>query len=71
MLRDLKNDGIIPAEKVIEEINNKKIFQTELSEDEIPEIETIEYNNQEETDKPLQALKNVGDDFKLKTEAVK
>ena len=71
MLRDLKNDGIIPAEKVIEEINNKKIFQTELSEDEIPEIETIEYNNQEETDKPLQELKNVGDDFKLKTEAVK
>ena len=64
MLRDLKNDGIIPAEKVIDEINNKKIFLTELSTDEIPDITETEYNNF--TDEPnaedaIGDLRNVGD----------
>lgn len=73
MLRDLKNDGIIPAEKVVDEINNKKIFMTELSADEIPNIEEIEYTNEGDsidTDAKLQELKDVSDDTKLKAETV-
>ena len=74
MLRNLKADGIIPPEKVIDEINNRKIFTTELSADDIPDIEEIEYTNQNDqpdTSAKLQELKNVGDDTKLKTETVK
>lgn len=73
MLRDLKNDGIIPAEKVIEEINTQKIFTTEFSENDIPDIEEIEYTNEGETDTgaKLKELKDVGADTKLKTETSK
>lgn len=69
MLRDLKNDGIIPAEKVIDEINSKKIFLTELSTDEIPDITETEYNNFTEepnAEEAIGALKNVGDDTERK-----
>lgn len=70
MLRNLKADGIIPAEKVIDEINNKKIFTTELSVDDIPDIEEIEYNNDVDTNSKLQELKNVSDDTKLKAKTI-
>lgn len=69
MLRDLKNDGIIPTEKVIDEINAKKIFLTELSTDEIPDMTETEYNNltdQPDADKAIGDLKNVGDDTQQK-----
>lgn len=70
MLRDLKNDGVIPTEKVIDEINAKKIFLTELSTDEIPDISEVEYNNFDETEpqaeKAIGELKNVGADTKQK-----
>ena len=70
MLRDLKNDGIIPAEKVIDEINAKKIFPVELSTDEIPDISEVEYNNFTDTEpqaeKAIGELKNVGSDTKQK-----
>ena len=70
MLRDLKNDGIIPAEKVIEEINTKKIFPVELSTDEIPDISEVEYNNFTDTEpqaeKTIGELKNVGSDTEQK-----
>lgn len=70
MLRDLKNDGVIPTEKVIDEINAKKIFLTELSTDEIPDISEIDYNNFNETEpqaeKAIGELKNVGFNSKQK-----
>lgn len=69
MLRDLKNDGVIPTEKVIDEINAKKIFLTELSTDEIPDITETEYTNltdQPDAEEAIGALKNVGDDTQQK-----
>lgn len=69
MLRDLKNDGVIPTEKVIDEINAKKIFLTELSTDEIPDMTETEYNNltdQPDAEKAIGDLKNVGDDTQQK-----
>lgn len=50
MLRDLKNDGIIPAEKVIDEINAKKIFVSELDKDDIPDITETPYQNYDDVD---------------------
>jgi len=68
MLRGLKNDGIIPAEKVVDEINSKKIFLTEFSTDEISDMTDFNYNNLgeagEEADKAIGELKNVGDNPK-------
>ena len=50
MLRNLKADGIIPAEKVIDEINAKKIFVSELEKDEIPDINETPYQNYDDVD---------------------
>lgn len=50
MLRDLKNDGIIPAEKVVDEINAKKIFLTEMDKDEISDITETPFQNYDEID---------------------
>lgn len=65
ILRNLKADGIIPAETVVQEINAKKMLLTELSESDIPDIDEIEYNNLNEnpqTDKNIAELKdgNIG-----------
>lgn len=64
MLRDLKADGVIPAEKVVDEINAKKIFLTEFSEDDIPDVSEIDYNNLDnpQADKNIQELINGGGD---------
>lgn len=73
MLLSLKNDGVIPAETVIDEINAKKIFMTELSTDDIPDIEEIEYNNQDENinaGEKLQELKDVSSGTQLKAKTV-
>ena len=73
MLLSLKNDGIIPAETVVDEINAKKIFMTELSTDDIPDIEEIEYNNQDENinaGEKLQELKDVISGTQLKAKTV-
>ena len=63
MLRDLKADGVIPAEKVVEEINAKKIFTTELDEDDIPDITETPYQNYDDidTDKKIGELVNGSD----------
>jgi phage-related protein (TIGR01555 family) len=63
MLRDLKADGVIPAEKVVEEINAKKIFATELNEDDIPDITETPYQNYDDidTDKKIGELVNGSD----------
>lgn len=50
MLRNLKADGIIPAEKVVDEINAKKIFVTEMDKDEIPDIVETPYQNYDDVD---------------------
>lgn len=63
MLRNLKADGIIPDGKVIDEINARKMFLTEFSEDEIPETTATDFTNlgdNPQTDKILEELKNGG-----------
>lgn len=69
MLRDLKNDGIIPAEKVIDEINAKKIFLSELDKEEIPDITETPYNNYDDidADKKISELINGSDNSKQST----
>lgn len=70
MLRDLKADGIIPAEKVVEEINSKKIFNTELSEDDVEDLNSFEYNNTGDiegaTNDKLKELMNGGNNSEQK-----
>ena len=69
ILRDLKADGIIPGEKVVEEINSRKIFNTELDEDDIQDLMEIpEEGIKEKTDAKFEELKNGGSDSKQKTE---
>lgn len=71
MLRDLKTDGIIPSEKVIDEVNARKIFLTEFSEDEIPDTALTEYTNSDDnppTDKIIKELTSGGSDTEQKAE---
>lgn len=64
LLRDLKTDGIIPPEKVVEEINARKIFNTELKDDEIQDLMDIEEVDPEsikdKTDAKFKELTNGG-----------
>lgn len=74
MLRDLKADGIIPSEKVIEEINAQHIFLTELLEDEIEDLSEYEFTNDPEeiskkTDENLKALKDGSDNSEPKAKS--
>lgn len=70
MLRDLKTDGVIPSEKVIDEINARKIFLTEFSEDEIPDTAITEYTNGGDnppTDNLIKELTSGGNNPEQKT----
>ena len=64
ILKDLADTGIIPKEKVVEEINARKIFLTELDENDIQDMTDVEYNNlenpSEEADKKIGELINGG-----------
>lgn len=68
MLRDLKADGVIPTEKVIDEINARKIFLTEFSDDEIPDISEVEYTNTPDADEQISELKNGSSNSESKAE---
>lgn len=73
ILRDLKADGIIPGEKVVEEINARKIFNVELDEDDISDMMDIEETDidgdiKSKTDAKFKELTNGGGHSEQETE---
>ena len=73
VLNELAEKGIIPKETVVKEINARKIFMTELNEDDIQDMADYEYTNTPddivgEANKKIGELINGGNNSEQKTE---